>query len=59
MPGYFGLSDANADGCDPCECNALGSSENGTCDGQTGQCPCKEDEGDVEGGGRQCVSILV
>lgn len=40
MPETFGLS-ATEDGCQPCECDPIGSYVN-HCDGITGQCPCRE-----------------
>jgi len=39
-PGYFNLSSANPNGCQPCACNDSGST--GTlCDAETGQCQCQ------------------
>ncbi|CAF0857038.1 unnamed protein product [Brachionus calyciflorus] len=40
MPGYFGLSADDPNGCKPCECSPGGSYDN-TCDRETGQCKCK------------------
>ena len=55
--GYFGLSSANPNGCDACDCFELGTVANETCDDVTGQCPCIDDDGDVASGGRRCVSL--
>lgn len=52
--GFFGLDEANVDGCSPCDCNLAGTVTNTKiCDTVTGQCPCKPY---VEG--RQCNVCL-
>uniref|UniRef100_H2YEQ8 Usherin n=1 Tax=Ciona savignyi TaxID=51511 RepID=H2YEQ8_CIOSA len=43
--GYKNLTDSNIDGCEPCNCNRVGSRDQ-YCDPLTGQCFCKEN---VEG----------
>jgi hypothetical protein len=41
-PGFFGLSADNAEGCEPCVCNSIGTdSAAGACNGTTGQCQCR------------------
>lgn len=48
--GFFSLNTANADGCEPCNCDAS-KSLSAVCDRETGQCPCKPHVH-----GRQCSS---
>ncbi len=40
MPGFYGLSAENPDGCSPCNC-FLGGAYNSSCDKETGECHCK------------------
>lgn len=40
LPGYYGLSSDNENGCLPCDCQE-GFSYNSACDQKTGQCSCK------------------
>ncbi|KAK3103280.1 hypothetical protein FSP39_018141 [Pinctada imbricata] len=39
--GYWNLDENNPDGCEPCDCNILGTIANAGCDKQTGMCLCK------------------
>ena len=39
---YFNLQASNEDGCDPCSCDAAGTTgDTDMCNGTTGQCACK------------------
>ncbi|XP_029473145.1 laminin subunit beta-4 [Rhinatrema bivittatum] len=40
-PEYFGLSANNPLGCQPCNCNRMGSLQSSTCDPVTGECHCR------------------
>ena len=55
LTGYYNKSRGNSQGCTYCDCYPLGSTEAGDCDEVTGQCVCRENEGDPGLGGRQCV----
>ena len=42
LPGFFGLSASDPNGCRPCECNTNGTFDGSTtCNQNTGQCLCK------------------
>lgn len=56
-PGFFNLSTANSDGCDPCSCHPAGS-VSGLCSSSDGQCDCKE-TANPELAGKRCVSIVL
>ncbi|XP_077022718.1 laminin subunit beta-4 isoform X2 [Tamandua tetradactyla] len=40
-PNHYGLSATDPLGCQPCDCNSLGSLTSSTCDVETGQCLCQ------------------
>ncbi|XP_058153148.1 laminin subunit beta-4 [Dasypus novemcinctus] len=40
-PSHYGLSATDPLGCQPCDCNPLGSMKFSTCDVDTGQCLCQ------------------
>ncbi|CAK9295411.1 unnamed protein product [Gordionus sp. m RMFG-2023] len=40
LPGYYGLSRDSPEGCEPCDCDAGGSTVS-TCQQRDGQCSCK------------------
>ncbi|XP_004616272.2 laminin subunit beta-3 isoform X1 [Sorex araneus] len=39
-PGFTGLSGSNPQGCQPCDCDALGSRRDLPCDEESGRCLC-------------------
>ncbi|XP_070542660.1 laminin subunit alpha-like isoform X2 [Ptychodera flava] len=53
VDGYYGMTVANPDGCEPCGCN-VGGSVDETCSPSTGECTCWNNII-----GRQCDSVEV
>lgn len=39
--GFWNLNDTNAEGCESCTCNILGTTNNSGCNMHTGECTCK------------------
>ena len=54
--GYYGLDGDVIEGCRSCDCTERGTVFGSNCSRDDGQCVCNPGSGDVQYGGRTCVS---